>query len=186
MNCKKHAMLLQLGFLISLLGNVCASQTPFQVSNPKQQQWPREEADRIYLSAARHLAAEFNRPQPPAAVFTLALGANENAVDMNTRELRLRKWNKYLYAEGVLRLIFDQMLSTESKMKLARWAVAESDATVNVHNTETAETENPRPASSNPVTNGMFTNVPSGHESQEPGERPVDPSASLMFPLCFP
>ena len=103
----------------------------FKVSNPKQQQWPREEANRIYIAVAHSLAVEFNRPQLSAAVFTLVLGANENSVDMNARELRLKKWDKYFYAEGVFRLTFDQMLSTESKLRLAQRAVAESDATVN-------------------------------------------------------
>jgi len=125
--------MLQVCFLILVLANVCPSQTSVQVSNPKQQEWPRAEADLIYFSAARDLAAEFNRPQSPRAVFTLVLGANENSVDMNARELRLKKWDRYLYAEGVLRLTFDQMLSSEAKMRLARRAVAESEATVDLH-----------------------------------------------------
>ena|SRR5579872_2844505 len=122
--------LLQGCCLILLLAKICLSQTPFQVSNPKHQEWPQSEARLIYDSEARILAAEFSLPQLPRAVFTLVLGAAENSVDMNMRELRLKKWNKYLYAEGVLRLTFDQMLSSESKMRLAQRAIAESEATV--------------------------------------------------------
>ena len=122
--------------MILVLGNVCASQAMFKVSNPEQQQWPREEANRIYLSVAKSMAEEFKRPQLPAAVFTLVLGAREDAVDMNTRELLLKRWDKYRYAEGVVRLTFDQMLSSELKMRLARRAVAESDATVDYRNSE--------------------------------------------------
>jgi hypothetical protein len=117
-------------FFLLTIAHFAAAQTPFQVSNPKQQDWPQAEAERIYLSTARDLAAEFKRPQIPHAHFTLVLGADENSVDMNTRELRLKKWDKSLYAEGVLRLSFDQMLSTEEKMRLARRAVVESNATV--------------------------------------------------------
>ena len=102
----------------------------FEVSNPRKQHWPEAEADRIYLSTVQDLAAEFRLPQVPHARFKLVLGADEDAVDMNTRELRLKKWNKYFYAEGVLRLSFDQMLSTSEKMRLARRAVVESDAAV--------------------------------------------------------
>jgi hypothetical protein len=124
MNCRRHVSVLQAGFLILVLGNVCTSQTSYHVSDPKQQERHREQADRIYLSAACYLAAECNRPQMPGSVFTLVLGANENAVDMNRRELSLKKWDKYLFTEGVLRVIFDQKLSTQSKMKWHEGAVA--------------------------------------------------------------
>ena len=137
--------LLQIGFSILAIVNVCASQTPFQVKNPKQQDWPQEEAKLIYFSVARTLAAEFNRSQLPVTAFTLVLGANENSVDMNTRELRLKKWDKYFYAEGVLRLSFDQMLSSESKMRLARRAIAESDAVVDYHQAEALVKKSPHP-----------------------------------------
>jgi hypothetical protein len=64
-------------------------------------------------------------------------------VDMNTRELRLKKWDKYFYAEGVLRLTFDQMLSPESKMRLAKRAVMESEAGVDLHAAEALESHSP-------------------------------------------
>jgi hypothetical protein len=145
MNCRTHISLLQLGFVMLVMVNVCASKTPFQVNNPKQQDWPQEEANLIYFSVARNLATEFNRPQLPVTSFTLVLGAIENSVDMNRRELRLKKWDKYFYAEGVLRLTFDQMLSSESKMRLARRAVAESDATVDYHRSKALVKKSPHP-----------------------------------------
>jgi len=116
--------------MLLMLAHLAEAQTSFEVSNPKQQKWPQAETERIYWSTARDLAAEFKLAQIPRARFTLALGADENSVDMNTRELRLKKWDRYLYAEGVLRLSFDQMLSAEAKMRLAWRAIAESDATV--------------------------------------------------------
>jgi hypothetical protein len=117
--------------MVLMLAHFAEAQKSFDVSNPKQQKWPEAEAERIYLSTARDLAAEFKLAQIPRARFTLVLGADENSVDMNASELRLKRWDRYLYAEGVLRLSFDQMLSWEAKMRLARRAVAESVATVN-------------------------------------------------------
>src|SRR5690242_8004676 len=122
MSCRTDIFFLQLGFVILVMVNVCAPQTPFQVNNPKQQDWPQEEANLIYFSVARNLAAEFTRPQLPITSFSRALAAIESSVDMNRRELRLKKWDKCFYAEGVLRLTFAQMLSAESKMRLARRA----------------------------------------------------------------
>src|SRR5207302_7389947 len=126
-------MLVQLGF----------SQTIFDVLNPKNQKWPEADANRVYMSTARVIAAEFKLPQPIYAHFTLILGADENSVDIDARELRLKKWDTYFYAEGVLRLGFDQVMSSEAKIQLARRAVAESEATVTVDQARTASTPSP-------------------------------------------
>ncbi len=126
-------VLAQLGF----------SQTLFDVRNPKNQKWPEAEANRVYMSTARVIAAEFKLSQPIYAHFTLILGADENSVDIDARELRLKKWDTYFYAEGVLRLGFDQVMSSEAKMRLARRAVAESKATVTVDQARTASTPSP-------------------------------------------
>jgi len=126
-------MLVQLGL----------SQTLFDVRNPKNQKWPGAEANRIYMSTARAIAAEFKLAQPSYAHFTLTLGADENSVDIKARQLHLKKWDTYLYAEGVLRLNFDQVLSSEAKLRLARWAVAEAEATVTVDQVRTASTPSP-------------------------------------------
>jgi hypothetical protein len=127
--------------MVLMLTHFAAAQRPFDVSNPKQLKWPQAEAERIYFSTGRDLAAEFKLTQLPRARFTLVLGADQNSVDMNTRELRLKKWDKYLYAEGVLRLSFDQILSSDAKMRLARRAVAESEATVNWYDTSSTSLE---------------------------------------------
>jgi hypothetical protein len=103
-------MLVQLGL----------SQTLFDVRNTKNQKWPEAEANRIYMSTARAIAAEFKLARTIYPHFTLILGADENSVDINARELRLKKWDTYFYAEGVLRLTFDQMMSPEAKLRLAR------------------------------------------------------------------
>ncbi len=119
------------------------SQTLFDVRNPKNQKWPEADANRVYMSTARVIAAEFKLSQPIYAHFTLILGADENSVDIDARELRLKKWDTYFYAEGVLRLGFDQVMSSEAKMRLARRAVAESKATVTVDQARTASTPSP-------------------------------------------
>src|SRR5207237_2859950 len=95
------------------------------------------------MSTGGAIAAEFKLPQPIYAHFTLMLGADENSVDIDARELRLKKWNTYFYAEGVLRLNFDQVLSSEAKMRLARRAVAESEAMVTVDQARTASSPSP-------------------------------------------
>jgi hypothetical protein len=98
--------------IVLVFAHFAVGQRLFEVNNPKNQHWPEAEADRIYLSTARDLATEFRLPQVPRARFTLVLGADENSVDINTKELRLKKWDKYLYAEGVLRFGEDAIGAT--------------------------------------------------------------------------
>jgi hypothetical protein len=109
----------------------------------KKQKWPEAEANSVYMSTARVIAAEFKLAQPIYPHFTLILGADENSVDIDARELRLKKWDTYFYPEGVLRLSFDQMMSSEGKMRLARRAVAESEATVRLDQARTASSASP-------------------------------------------
>jgi hypothetical protein len=139
-SCFPHMTLVQTVVVLLILTQLGVSQTLFEVRNPKHQKWPETEANRIYMSTARDIAAEFRLPQPIYAHFTLILDTDENSVDINARELRLKQWDTYFYAEGVLRLTFDQMLSSEAKMRLARRAVAESEATVHVDQARTAST----------------------------------------------
>src|SRR5207245_8061113 len=63
-----------------MLAQLGLSQTLFDVRNPKNQKWPEAEANRIYMSTARAVAAEFKLPQPMHAHFTLILGADANSV----------------------------------------------------------------------------------------------------------
>src|SRR5207237_8873344 len=103
-----------------MLAQLGISQTLFDVRNPKSQKWPEAEANRIYMSTARAVAAEFKLPQPMYAHFTLSLGADENSGDIDARELRLKKWDTYVSAEGVLRWSFDQMTAPGRTRQLAR------------------------------------------------------------------
>jgi hypothetical protein len=91
-----------------------------------------EEAHELYLSACATVQHEFGRSQPPRPKVTLVLGADEDGVLRGKGEVRLRKWDRYLFAQGVVVLAFDQLMPTEEKLTMAEHAVSWADATVDV------------------------------------------------------
>src|SRR5438270_2171425 len=114
------------------VSHTCCAQQFFEVQNTKQQKWPQEEADQIYLVATRTVQREFRLPSPVRPRFTLILGANENAADLAKDELKLAQWDKAFFAEGVVLMTLDQMVTPEAKKALARHALSEAEASVDV------------------------------------------------------
>ena len=114
------------------MSHICCAQQFFEVQNAKQQQWPQEEAEQIYLVATRTVQREFRLSSPVRPRFTLILGANENAADLAKDELKLAQWDKAFFAEGVVLMTLDQMVTPEAKKDLARHALSEAEASVSI------------------------------------------------------
>ena len=106
--------------------------------NPSQM----HEAEILYKSACEVVQRDFRstdgelRPH-----FTVIIGAERNevkAVVARTRqteglvEIRLKKWNPMLFAQGVVVVAFDHMLTSDMVAQLGKRAVRYSGATVNV------------------------------------------------------
>jgi hypothetical protein len=103
------------------------------------------EAESLYQSACvvvqddvRSSAGEFHLPH-----FTVVIGADSNEVRGNIvhsneaagqPEIRLKKWNPRVFAEGVVVLAFDQMLTSDLVAQLGNRAVRYSGATVDLSN----------------------------------------------------
>jgi len=91
-----------------------------------------EQAHEIYLAACATVQQEFGRPHPPRPKVTLVLGADVDGVLREKGEVRLRKWDRHLFAQGVVVLAFGELMPTEEKLTMAERAVSWADATVNV------------------------------------------------------
>ena len=91
-----------------------------------------EQAQNIYLSACATVQQEFGRSHPPRPEVTLVLGADVDGVSREKGEVRLRKWDRYLFAQGVIVLAFSELMPTEEKLAMAERAVNWADATVNI------------------------------------------------------
>ena len=109
-----------------------ATAQSFAVRNPNNQRWPKAEAEKIYTLATRLVAQEFKPREPVHPQFTLVLGYEKDQMDVNTNELRLRKWDRRMFTEGVVLFGFEQMLPVTTKVRLVERALKESDAVLTV------------------------------------------------------
>jgi len=104
----------------------------FPVRNPRNQAMPYAQAETIYLSACRVVEQEFHRAESLRPRLTLVLGANRDALYYPNREIQLRKWDGYRFAQGVVLLAVDDMLPRDKQILLTKLAVLEAESTVDV------------------------------------------------------
>ena len=93
---------------------------------------PYPEAQMIYLSSCRVVEQEFSRSSPVRPRLSLLLGSDSDRVYYPKREIQLRKWDKYKFAEGVVILAVDSLLPADAKVSLSKLAVTEADSIVDV------------------------------------------------------
>jgi hypothetical protein len=133
--CLAHTVLrrgLSIGLLLVVLSGGAIAQEFFAVRNQKKQKWPVEDANRIYLLASEAVEREFKLSRPVRPRFTLVLGYEGNQLDVNTGELRLAKWDRKVFADGVILFCMEQMLTPEIHGQLLRRTLLAADATVGV------------------------------------------------------
>ena len=61
---------------------------------------------------------------------TLVVGADEDRAYWDAREIRLTKWDPYLFAQGVVLFAFEELLPKGERMAVAKRAVTWADSTV--------------------------------------------------------
>jgi hypothetical protein len=118
--------------LLLSLSTLCTAQEGLTVHAKGKQKGPIPEAQKIYRSACSVVQREFGATHAVAPAVTLVLGADRNELAFDQREIRLTKWNPYLLAQGVVMLAFENLMSSDEKMAMAKRAVAWADATVEV------------------------------------------------------
>jgi hypothetical protein len=104
----------------------------FTIHSVRNQTAPYGEAQTIYLSACRVVEQEFNRTEAIRPQLTLLLGSDGDRLYYPKREIQLRKWDKYKFAEGVVMLAVEGLLPQEKKSSLSNLAVLTADSTVDV------------------------------------------------------
>lgn len=131
------SLLLRFVVLLSTLmtGVVLAQNSlPFEVSNPKNQKWSPEQAEKIYQSACDLLARTINPSNPPRLHprFVLTLGAEHDEYfrEGHTNAIHLKTWDPSKFAEAVVLGAVREVLRTEDLMKVAQQSLALADATV--------------------------------------------------------
>jgi hypothetical protein len=112
----------------------------FPIDNPRNQTIPVFEAKTIYLSACKVVEQEFGRSDPIRPRLKLLIGSDSDRVYFPKHEIQLKKWDKYKFAQGVVMLAADALLSQDKKISLTRLAVSEAESTVDVHELKSVPT----------------------------------------------
>jgi hypothetical protein len=123
---------LSLLMVFLIMATVCLAQEGLTVQNKGKQKWPAAEAQNIYLSACSVVQREFGGNRSVAPTVTLVLGTDKNEVWFQDREIRLKKWDRYAFAQGVVWLAFEDLMPSQQRLTITKRIVSWADATVDI------------------------------------------------------
>jgi len=117
-----------------LLTAASAAQEGLTIRNETNQKWPSAEAEKVYVSSCAVVQREFGSSRELKPRVTLVLGADKDneGLFFKSREIRLAKWDRYMFAQGVVWLAFEDLMPQEQLLLVSKRAVAWADATVAV------------------------------------------------------
>lgn len=126
--------LLTLVAALLLLTAVSVAQEGLTIRNETNQKWPSAEAEKVYVSSCAVVQREFGSSRELKPRVTLVLGTNKDneGLFFKSREIRLAKWDRYMFAQGVVWLAFEDLMPQEQLLLVSKRAVAWADATVAV------------------------------------------------------
>jgi hypothetical protein len=116
---------------VLILTAACFAQEGLTVRAKGKQTWPAAEAQKIYRSACAVVQREFSANPSVAPSVTLVLGADKNEVEFGQQEIRLKKWDRNAFAQGVVMVAFGDLMHDRCAV-MARRAVTWADATLEV------------------------------------------------------
>ena len=109
----------------------CFAQEGLTVRAKGKQTWPAAEAQKIYRSACAVVQREFSANPSVAPSVTSVLGADKNEVEFGQQEIRLKKWDRNAFAQGVVMVAFGDLMP-DGSAAMARRAVTWADQTLEV------------------------------------------------------
>jgi hypothetical protein len=113
------------------LGASCLAQDSLVIRTIGRHERPAD-AEKIYLSACSEVEHKFRISRPLRPQVTLVVGADRNEAYWDAKEIRLTKWDPYLFAQGIVIFAFEELLPQGERMAVAKRAVAWADSTVAV------------------------------------------------------
>ena len=119
-----------LGLLI--LVTSCMAQEGLTIKNRSKEKVQETEVEKVYVAASAVVRQEFHDQHLDNPVVTLVIGAEKDEMLSQEREIRLVRWNPYLFAQGVVMLAFQDLLPVQRKLNMTTRAVSQADATVAV------------------------------------------------------
>jgi hypothetical protein len=104
----------------------------FAILNPNREKISEITIQKVYLAACETVERKFNWPTPIRPKLVLHLGAPQDRLQFPGREIQLRKWDDYRFAEGVVELAVYDLVPPGEKARLSGVAVDQAGATVNL------------------------------------------------------
>jgi hypothetical protein len=102
------------------------------IFNPNRDKISIEEVEKVYLGACEAVEKEYHRPAPIRPRLILRLGTESNVLRFPMREILLKKWDEYRFADAVVALALNDMVSREDRARLTNTAVKAAGTTVSV------------------------------------------------------
>jgi hypothetical protein len=97
----------KLAISVLALAAACLAQDGLTIGNTYKDSVSSPEAKQIYFSACSVVQREFDIRRPLHPQVKLVLGAEKNEIWFAEREIRLTKWDRYAFAQGVVWLAFE-------------------------------------------------------------------------------
>jgi len=129
----------RLTVLILVLAGVVSGQNFLVVQVSGQQKWRADEVDKVYLSACLAVEREFGGRRPVRPKITLILGGERDEAVVDKREIRLVKWSPNLFAQGVVVFAFEDLMSEDDRLTMARRAVNWAGSTIEIRDIQKIE-----------------------------------------------
>ena len=114
------------------LAAACLAQEGFTIDNKHKERVSTPEVEKIYSSACSVVQREFDIRHPVHPQVRLVLGADKNEAWLAGREIRLTKWDRYAFAQGVVWLAFEDLMPSQQRLTIAKRAVNWADSTVEI------------------------------------------------------
>lgn len=108
------------------------AETGLTVHNISNKKWQSAEAVKVYYSSCAVVQREFGITHQLRPGVTLVVGADKDVLDYARREIRLKKWDPYLFAQGVVVLAFEDLLPKKEMLTVAKRAVSWAGSTIDV------------------------------------------------------
>lgn len=123
---------LKVGIFVLSLAAVCLAQEGLTIDNKHNERVPAPEVEKIYSSACAIVQREFDLGHPLHPQVKLVLGADKNEIWLVGGEIRLTKWDPFVFAEGVAWLAFQDLMPLQQRLAIAKRAVNWADSTVEI------------------------------------------------------
>jgi hypothetical protein len=110
----------------------CLAQDGLTIDNKHTEKVSVAAVEKIYASACAIVQREFDPRHSLHPQVRLVLGADKNVVLWDVREIRLTRWDPYLFAQGVVMLAFADLMTLDRRIAMTKRAVTWADSAVEI------------------------------------------------------